>query len=281
MSLDLLKGVCRSALSAISGFSARSPPSSLREVVKRGAGGDLTKRIDKVAEDAAVSYLESAGFRGSLLSEELGVKRFGGEEYPLVVLDPVDGTTNATRGIALYSISAAIALGPRLSDVESAVVMEIPSGRAFWAERGSGAFLDGVPIRVNDGVDVPKSLAGLDFNVRGNREKVYEVLPVLLSVKHIRNLGSAALGLCYTASGALDFYLDNRLLLRVTDIAASVLILREAGAKVLDLEGNDLDCTLELAERVELIAGCEKVCREVLSLIRRNARPKTWKKFSP
>ncbi|MGF3499003.1 MAG: inositol monophosphatase family protein [Candidatus Methanosuratincola sp.] len=275
MSLDLLKGICRSEFSAISGFSARSPPSSLREVVRRGASSDLTKRIDKVAEDAAVSYLDCAGFRGSLLSEELGVRRFGGEAYPLVVLDPVDGTTNATRGIALYSISAAIARGPRLSDVEAAVVMEIPSRRIFWAERGSGAFLDGVPIRVNDGAELHRSLAGLDFNVRGDRQKVYEVLPVLLSVKHIRNLGSAALGLCYTACGALDFYLDNRSLLRVTDIAASVLILREAGAKVLDLEGNDLDCPLDLVERVELIAGCEKVCREVISLIKRNARAKT------
>lgn len=268
MSLDLLKGICGSEFSAISGFSARSPLSSLREVVKKGASGDLTKRLDKVAEDAALSYLESTGFRGSLLSEELGVKRFCGEEYPLVVLDPVDGTTNATRGIALYSISAALARGPRLSDVESAVVMEFPSGRVFWAERGSGAFLDGAPIRVNEGVELGRSLAGLDFNVRGNRQKVYEALPILLSVKQIRNLGSAALGLCYTACGALDFYLDNRCLLRVTDIAASVLILREAGAKVLDLDGNDLDCPLDLAERIELVAGCEKACREALSLIR-------------
>lgn len=275
MSLDLLKGICKSAFSAISDFSARATPSSLCEVVQRGASGDLTKRIDKVAEDAAVSYLLSAGFGGSILSEELGLKRLGSMDYPLVVLDPVDGTTNATRGISLYSISAALAQGPRLSDVKSAAVMEIPSGRIFCAEEGAGAFLDGVPIRANAHVELSKSLAGLDFNVRGNRQKVYEALPVILSVKHIRNLGSAALGLCYTATGALDFYLDNRRLLRVTDIAASVLILREAGAKVLDLEGNDLDCPLDLAERVGLVAGCEKVCREVISLIRRNALAKT------
>ncbi|MEJ5291982.1 MAG: inositol monophosphatase family protein [Candidatus Methanosuratincola sp.] len=275
MALELLKGICEAEFSAISAFSARSPQSSLREVVQRGASGDLTKRIDKVAEDAAVSYLLSAGFNGSILSEELGLQRLGGYDYPLVVLDPVDGTTNATRGISLYSFSVALARGPRLSDVDSAVVMEIPSRRVFWAERGSGAFLEGEPIRANAAADLSRSLAGLDFNVRGDRQKVLEALPILLSVKHIRNLGSAALGLCYTACGALDFYLDNRRLLRVTDIAASVLILRESGAKVLDLEGNDLDCSLDLVERVGLVAGCEEVCREVLSLMRRNLRAKT------
>ncbi|MBC7120479.1 MAG: D-fructose 1,6-bisphosphatase [Candidatus Methanosuratus sp.] len=270
MSLDLLKGICTSEFSAVSRLSTQSSPSALREVVKRGASGDLTKMIDKVAEDAAVLYLESSGFRGGLLSEELGFRQFGGEDYPLVVLDPVDGTTNATRGIALYSFSIALARGPRLSDVESAVVMEIPSRRIFWAERGAGAFLDGSPIMANHGTAISQSLAGVDFNVRGNPQKVYDVLPVLLSVKHIRNLGSAALGLCYTACDALDFYLDNRCLLRVTDIAASVLILREAGAKVLDLDGNDLDCSLNLKERVGLVAGAEKTCREALSMMRRS-----------
>ncbi len=275
MSLNLLKGICESAFSAISGFCLRAPLSSLGEVVRRGASGDLTKRIDKLAEDASVSYLLSAGFGGSILSEELGLKRIGSSDYPLLVLDPVDGTTNATRGIPLYSISAALAHGPRLSDVDCAVVMEIPSRRIFYAAKGGGAFLDGAPIRANASVELHDSLAGIDFNVLGNREKVYEVLPVLLSVKHTRNLGSAALGLCYTACGALDFYLDNRRLLRVTDIAASALILREAGARVLDLEGNDLDCPLDLAERVGLFAGCEKACREVISLIRRNAFAKS------
>lgn len=268
MGISVLKEICRAEYEAIS----KIPPTSIGEVVKRGASGDITKLIDKVAEDAAVRCLQTMGFEGSILSEELGLFRIGNEDYPLVVLDPIDGTTNATRGINLYSISVAISSGPRLSDVESAVVMELPSTRTFQAVRGFGSFLDGVQIRINGSLPISKALAGMDFSVKGDRGKLYEVLPVLLAVKHIRNLGSAALGLCYTACGSLDFYLDNRSLLRVTDIASSYLILKEAGASVLDLNGNDLDCPLDLSTRVGLVAGSESICREVLSMIRASKR---------
>ncbi|MDI9643641.1 MAG: inositol monophosphatase family protein [Candidatus Verstraetearchaeota archaeon] len=263
MDISLLKEICRAECEAISNL----PSSSKGKIVKRGASGDITKMIDKVAEEAAVRCLQELGFEGSLLSEELGLVKIGGENYPLVVLDPIDGTTNAIRGINLYSISVALSDGPRLSDIVSAAVMELPSKRLFSAEKGAGAFLDGTRINTNGHVALSNALVGVDFNVRGNRGRVYEVLPVLMAVKHIRNLGSAALGLCYTASGSLDFYLDNRSLLRVTDIASAYLILKEAGAQVLALDGSELDCPLDLTARIELIAGEEKICREVLSMI--------------
>lgn len=263
MDTTFLEGICRAEAEAISKLA----PHLVEKIVKQGAGGDHTRMIDLVAEEAAISYLESVSFRGRLLSEELGEKRFGADDFPLIVLDPVDGTTNAARGINFFSISVALSSGALLSDVIAGAVMELPSGRLFTAEKWKGAFMDGKRIGVRAKSSLRDGLIGVDFNVLGNQQKMFEILPLCLGVKHIRNMGSAALELCYVASGGLDLYADNRSMLRVTDIAAAYVIILEAGGSMLDLNGNTLDCELSLNERISLVAGSEANCREALSLI--------------
>jgi myo-inositol-1(or 4)-monophosphatase len=264
MELELLKGLCQAEYAAISRLS----PAAYREVIRIGAGGDQTKMIDQVAEQAAIAFLESKGFKGRLLSEELGEKGFGAQDYPLIVLDPIDGTTNASRGISFYSISAAISSGPRLSDVYAGTVMELPSKRVFSAERGGGAYLDNNKIAVKELQSLHEGIIGIDLNVMGNRQKLGEMIPLCLHVRHMRNMGSAALEMCYVAFGGLDMYADNRGLLRVTDIAASHIVLKEAGATVLNLKGEPLDCELNLKERVSLVAGPMKTCQEALRIMK-------------
>jgi myo-inositol-1(or 4)-monophosphatase len=270
MSLAILKGICRSEVDALSKLSAHLSD----KIVSEGAGGDYTKMIDLVAEEAAISYLESIGFEGRLLSEEFGEKRFGSSDYPLLVLDPVDGTTNATRGISFYSISVAASSGPLLSNVYAGAVMELPSSRLFSGKRGTGAYLDDKKLGVKQVSTLKEGLVGVDLNVQGDKQKMAEIMPLCLYAKHIRNMGSAALELCYVASGALDLYADNRGLLRVTDIAASYIILKEAGGSILNMQGAELDCNLNLVERISLVAGAQNACREALSLIRKSASKK-------
>uniref|UniRef100_A0A7C3FAT4 Fructose-bisphosphatase n=1 Tax=Candidatus Methanomethylicus mesodigestus TaxID=1867258 RepID=A0A7C3FAT4_9CREN len=288
MSYSLLHGLCRAEMEAISRLSPRASA----KVIREGAGGDLTKAIDLVAEEAAVAYLLERGFSGVLLSEEIGVKRLapgcGQKTEPprrsappnvaiprekslwsgtSLVLDPIDGTTNAVSGISFYSISVALADGPKLSDVFAGMVVELPSGRVFYAERGSGATLDGKEIRVPE-IPSPDLPVGVDMNVKGDRSKLERMSKVLLSAKHLRCMGSAALELCYVASGGLSLYFDSRGMLRVTDIAAAAIIVREAGGSVLGLSGSDLDCKLDLRERASLVAGSRKACEEALALFR-------------
>jgi myo-inositol-1(or 4)-monophosphatase len=263
MTMNLLAGTCMAIYQAISGLS----PEESGRVLRRGAGGDSTKVIDSVAEEAAVAHLHASGFQGTLLSEELGSRRFGFSEYPMLILDPVDGTTNAARGIGFYSISLAVSSGPRLSDVFAGIVMGLPKVCAFKAEQGEGATKNGDKIGLAPPPPLGGSLIGVDLNVKGDRRKLEEIVPLVLGAKHIRNMGSAALELCLVASGGLDLYFDNRGLLRVTDIAAAYLIVKEAGGLVLDMNGNPLDCPLDMSSRVSLIAGGQKICAEALALI--------------
>ncbi|MCX8182227.1 MAG: hypothetical protein N3D12_03840 [Candidatus Methanomethyliaceae archaeon] len=265
MSLQLLEGLCREEMKAI----AKLSPKSSSKIVKIGAGGDRTKLIDVVAEEAAISYLTSTGFEGKLISEELGEKQFGNKEDPILILDPIDGTTNAVRGIIPYSISAALSSGSNLKDIYAGIVMELPSGRIYKALRGGGAYLDDQKISINNTPALRHALIGIDVNVRRDKTKIEQVLPLLKEAKQIRVMGTAALELCYVASGGLDLYFDNRGLLRVTDIAASYIILKEAGASILRLDGSYLDSPLSLSERVSLVAGNYNLCIEALSKIKR------------
>jgi myo-inositol-1(or 4)-monophosphatase len=265
MTMALLAGTC----SAISKAISELAPSESGRVLKRGAGGDSTKVIDRVAEEAAVYHLRESGFQGSLLSEELGHRHFGPCDYPLLVLDPVDGTTNAVRGIGFYSISLAASSGPRLSDVFAGAVMELPTGRTYAAELGKGSTAGGERMNILPSLRLRDALVGVDLNVKGDRRKLEGILPLVVGAKHIRNMGSAALELCLVASGGLDLYIDNRGMLRATDIAAACLVVREAGGLVLDLDGNSLDCALDMSSRVSLAAGGGKICAEALALIGR------------
>jgi len=112
-----------------------------------GADGTPTKYIDKIAEDVAIKLLKKSETKVNLLSEEAGFLDFGGK-YTFV-LDPVDGTRNAYRGIPFYAVSLAIGTS-KISDVEYGIVKNIPTGDVFVAEKGHGAFLNGKQIQVCD-----------------------------------------------------------------------------------------------------------------------------------
>ena len=221
-----------------------------------GADGTPTKYIDKVAEDVAINLLKKSEIKANLLSEEAGFLDFAGK-YTFV-LDPVDGTRNAYRGIPFYAVSLAIGTS-KISDVEYGIVKNIPTGDVFVAEKGHGAFLNGKQIQV---CEVPSK----DMVSSLTLGKNYDKTTLSLAKKNIvRSLGSASLEMCMVAVGGLDFYALGREYLRVIDIAASTLIVREAGGFVKNISGDELDMNLTLDERTSVIAACsEDVIRSII-----------------
>ncbi len=222
-----------------------------------GADGSVTKYVDKIAEDAALNFLEKSKLKVNILSEEIGFVDLGAD-YTFV-LDPIDGTRNAFRGIPFFAVSLAIGK-TKMSDIEYGIVKNIPTGDVFTAKKGYGAFLNKKRIGVPD---VPDKELCSSLALGKNFDK----LTITLAKKEkVRSLGSASLEMCMVAIGALDFYVVGKEYIRVVDIAASTLILREAGGIVRNIFGEELDLPFNLDERTSVVAACsEKLIQKIIS----------------
>lgn len=201
-------------------------------------GGERSDQyaVDQVADAAALSVLVAAGV--GVLSEESGLRHGSGSET--VIVDPVDGSTNASRGISHYCISlcvvgsgsAAAAVdrpGATVVTPVAGLVRHLVSGEEFTAAAGAGAHLDGQPIAPSGREHGARAVIGVSG--RPSPE---------LPVWQVRVLGSAALDLCAVACGRLDAYLDLNSNHGVWDYAAGILICSEAGAWTGEADGREL-----------------------------------------
>jgi myo-inositol-1(or 4)-monophosphatase len=157
-----------------------------------------------------------------------------------VVIDPVDGSLNAKRGLPFACVSIAVASGPRMGDVESAYVAELDPERDWWAVRGAGAFLAGE--RLGPLSPGPLEVLGLETArpalVAGAADAI-----ATLEARRLRVLGSVAASMCLVAAGQLDAMITLREV-RSVDVAAAQLIVSEAGGAVALPGGDSLDLAL-------------------------------------
>jgi len=226
-------------------------PAKFGEEICIGADGTPTQYIDKVAEDVA---LEIIGKRGNVLSEEIGFIDNGRKHT--FVIDPIDGTRNAIHGVPFYGIS--VAVGKKSTeDVLYGIVKNIPTGDIYEGYKGKGAFLNGKRIEVSK--DFSDPIFCLVLGESGN-ERTWK----LANMKSIRALGAAALEMCLVASGAIHAYFMGKESLRVTDIAASCLIVREAGGEVYNANGEILNVPFDLDARSSVVAVASPHLLEVL-----------------
>ena len=224
-----------------------------------GAGGDVTKKIDLAAENALIQTLQDHRVSCTLISEEAGTKEIGPNPSSFyLTTDPLDGTTNAVRGAPFMAISLAVSKRPYLKDVETALVSDPVHDITYTAERGKGAFRNREGIQPSLAKSLEEAVMGVDFNTLKIREIMPRLIPILEKIKHLRHFGANALELCYVADGTTDAFIDIRGKLRVTDIAAAYLILREAGGIIVTPEGNELDVPLDATQRVAFIAAANK-----------------------
>jgi myo-inositol-1(or 4)-monophosphatase len=232
-------GFCRRAAGAARDAVHAYPNTAERGVeTGRGEGGDTAYVIDRAAEDAVFREIEALGEPLVAISEERGEVEIAGGGETRIVIDPVDGSMNAKRGLPFACVSIAIASGPRMSDVEVGCVAQLeprltaddepPPGRDWWAVRGAGAFRDGEllpPLRPG-----PLEVLGLET---ARPELVAAAADAIASVgaRRLRALGSVAMTLCLTAAGQLDAMLSLRPI-RSVDAAAAQLLVTEAGGAV-------------------------------------------------
>jgi len=223
------------AAEVLSGYSV----TALKEVGTKSSPTDMVSEADRASEAYIVGALRRERPDDSLLGEEGA--RFEGNSGVAWLADPLDGTTNFLYGIPAYGISLAATYNGQL--VTGAVVNPV-TGEKWWAAKGKGAWQDGSPCHVAEGrSDLSTALVATGFGYQPElRAQQAELLPRLLPVvRDIRRFGSAALDLCWVASGRYDAYYESNL--NDWDWAAGRLICEEAGGKVTMLPGNMLLAT--------------------------------------
>ena len=200
--------------------------------VRMGADLTPTKKIDKVAEDCVLHFLQENPLCRLLISEEAGKVDFTGERGT-IFLDPVDGTFNAVTGIPFYAISIAYAED---AEIQQAFVRNLASGETFTAIKGKFARCNDRPIRVSDVMNLDEAA----MSVYGRKFDPTRVMQLGQKIRRWRLFGASALELCYIGCGRIDGFIDLRGTLRVTDAAAGMLVCTEAGGKVSDLDGGTI-----------------------------------------
>jgi myo-inositol-1(or 4)-monophosphatase len=253
-------GACRRAADGLRAVLRDSPTTTerLRETGTTGGGGDQTLLIDQAAEDAVFAELDrlhGEGHRFCAVSEERGVVDFGDASVK-VVIDPIDGTTNAKRGLTHHALSIAVADGPTMADVAFGYVLDLGPEEEWWAHRGKGAYLDGVRL------DPP----GERRNAQGKLELVAieSAAPRWIAaagdelertVGRVRVIGAMAISLCQVAATRVDG-MASLWRCRSVDVAAAQLIVRESGGYVAFTAMDDpLGAPLDLEPRSPVVAA--------------------------
>lgn len=237
----------------------------LRETGDTGEGGDRTLEIDAAAEDlifAELDALHESGARFTALSEERGTVDYGSPDV-LLVIDPIDGSMNAKRGMPHHAVSIAVAEGPgvattgTMADVVCGLVADLGPDERWTAIRGAGAWLDGDPIaglateRLTEGgkLELIAIESAHPAHVMASGEALLE------HVHRLRAVGAIAISLCAVAGGRVDG-MASLWRCRAVDAAAGQLIVRESGGVVAfgDLEA-PLDSPLDLVAHGPVVAA--------------------------
>jgi myo-inositol-1(or 4)-monophosphatase len=231
----------------------------VKETGTTGEGGDQTLEIDQIAEDvvfAELRKLHDAGARFTAVSEEAGIVDFGDPDL-LVVIDPIDGSVNAKRGLPHFALSVAVSEGSTMADVVFGFVQDFGPDEEWVASRGEGARLDGVELdcsigerRTSDG-----KLEVLGIESADPRWVVQSADALSETAHRLRAIGAIAVSLCQVAAGRFDAMASLKRC-RAVDAAAAQLIVREAGGHVEFIAFDDpLAAPLDLEPRSPVIAA--------------------------
>ncbi|WP_026898121.1 inositol monophosphatase family protein [Daejeonella oryzae] len=231
-----------------------------RENIEYKGLNDLVSYVDKTAEHKLVEGLSVILPEAGFTTEEKTSSKVG-DVYDWII-DPLDGTTNFIHGIPAFSISIAL---QKNGELIMGVVFEMNRDECFSAYKNGGAWLNGKPISVSKALKLENTLlaTGFPYYDFEKQEPYLNVFRDLMQKCHgLRRIGSAAVDLAYVASGRFDGYFEYNL--NSWDVAAGIVLVREAGGEVSDFSGKN-----NSIEKREIIATNGKITAEMLQIINR------------
>ena len=219
---------------------------------------DLVSYVDKTAEEIIVKSLVELLPEAGFITEEKTINKTG-DRYNWII-DPLDGTTNFIHGLPVFSVSIAL---QEYDELVLGVVYEVNMDECFYAWKGSPAYMNGNIIKASDTPTIAQSLLATGFPYYDfTKQAAYISLftELMKSCHGLRRLGSAAVDLAYTACGRFDAFYEYNL--NPWDVAAGVLIVRQAGGQVVNFTGGE-----EVLQSRELLATNGKITEEMLGAI--------------
>lgn len=228
--------------------------------------GDYVSQADRKAEEIIFTELAKARPGYGFLMEERGVVE-GEDSQHRWIVDPLDGTTNFLHGIPVFSISIAL---ERQGQIVAAVVYNPAMDELYTAERGGGAFLNDRRLRVSGRTKLTDAVigCGVPHLGRGHHGNfLLELRNVMAEVAGVRRLGSAALDLAYVAAGRMDGFWETAL--SPWDVAAGILLVREAGGFVSDGKGGQ-----DMLEGGSIVVGNELIHKALLKTLKKPVTPR-------
>ncbi|WP_419908737.1 inositol monophosphatase family protein [Hoeflea sp.] len=224
---------------------------------------DYVSQADRKAEEIILGELARARPTYSVLAEESGEKK-GTDGMHRWIVDPLDGTTNFLHGIPLFAVSIAL---ERQGEIVAGVIYNPAMDELFTAERGNGAFLNDRRMRVAGRRGLADCVIGTGVPHLGRGEHgkyLIELRNVMGEVAGVRRMGAAALDLAYVGAGRLDGFWEDGL--SPWDLAAGIVMIREAGGFVSDRDGGG-----RMFETNNIVAGNERVHKDLLAVLKRPA----------
>ncbi len=239
--------------------------------VSRKGPADFVSMADKRAEQTVMEELRHARPDWGFYMEEGGIIA-GDSSKPRWIVDPIDGTSNFLHGIPHFAISIAVQepkLGGGWGEVTQGLVYQPLTDESFWAEKGRGAWLNERRLRVSARRDLSEALiaTGIPYMGHGDIDRFNRILAAIApEVAGIRRFGSAALDLAWVAAGRYDGFWEENL--EEWDVAAGILLVREAGGFVTDFRGGD-----KMIDRDEFLAANDQLHSKLHKLIAKAVRP--------
>jgi myo-inositol-1(or 4)-monophosphatase len=235
--------------------------SGRRAITLKEGAGNLVTDMDHASEEMIVRALRREFPDHAIVAEESG--SVGASPHRWYV-DPIDGTTNYAHGFPIWAVTLAYERHGRL---EAGVTYAPMLDEIYWAHRGGGAWRNGRPIRVTSCRRLQNALlcTGFSYQVALRKVNLRHFARFLMEARAIRRVGAASLDLCWTAAGAFDGFWEMRL--GPWDMAAGIVLLEEAGAKVTDFSGRPVDF-----QRGDLVGANPYLHRTMLSVLARSRR---------
>lgn len=234
-----------------------------------GASGDVSLVGDRISEESIINYLKDSLDSFVIVSEEKGFLKVGkGEKQKYFIIDPIDGSNNYRIGLSPYTISIAVSSSRFMNDIYSGIVYDISTGRYFWAEKNNGAYFLKKRIYTCKYEKKPYVIS-INFSNSEAGRLASSLKEYLKNNIKIRSLGSASWEACLVANNVLDAFIEAWNHLRVIDIAAASIILKESNTSFrFSLKEKDKNLEISFDKRISLLSfTSQKLMQIILSLL--------------